>query len=597
MSGGTTTQASQSTQVNQIPQWMTDAGQQNYAFAQQVAEQPLQQYQGQMVADVSPQTQQSWNVAANSGNVGADQYNASTAGYLGALAQNPMQVNPQTLAGTDLSPYMNPYTQSVINATMPIMQQQNALSQNQQANAANSSNAFGGSRQGIQQGVAQAQGAQNIGQMLAQLNQANYGQAVQGATGDITRNLQAQQGNQAEQQAKINSDIAASQGLMNTGDAMSKNNVANFNMLQSAGAGQSMQAQNQINAQMAKFNQAFNYPQQQLGTLLSALGMTPHDTSSSSQSTQQTTTPTDWASIISKGAGAASDIYGMLPSDRRLKKDISKVGEGPGGIPAYSYRFKGAPPSSPKVVGPMAQDVQKVVPEAVKKIQGSGGKLAIHMPTLDAATTPRGYAAGTAFVSPPLTNFTPPSSPGVVKGISAMSAFRPPVRLPRGAGMPKMQKFADGSANVQPDMDDAELGSQIMGDDGSGDIAGGLKNISSAFGGGKGGAKTPDMKQSSGGWNAPSMGYALQGFAGGIAQVPGFGSTDTVPSMLTPGEAVLTPDAAAHVGRSRIAQLNALMPPRKGAQATSMPRAGSRGIVGALANTKLRPKIAGGLSG
>ena len=121
MSGGTTQQSGTSTSVNQIPQWMSDAGQQNYAYAQQVAEQPLQQYQGQMVADTSPQTQQSWNVAANSGNVGADQYNAGTAGYLGALGQTPNAVNPQTLASTNLQPYMDPYTQAVINATMPGM--------------------------------------------------------------------------------------------------------------------------------------------------------------------------------------------------------------------------------------------------------------------------------------------------------------------------------------------------------------------------------------------------------------------------------------------------------------------------------------------
>ena len=103
---------------------------------------------------------------------------------------------------------MNPYTQSVINNTLPLMQQQNALSQNQAANQANSANAFGGSRQGVQQGVAQAQGALNIGQMAAQLNQANFTQAQQAATGDITRNLQAAQGNQSANQANINSLIA-----------------------------------------------------------------------------------------------------------------------------------------------------------------------------------------------------------------------------------------------------------------------------------------------------------------------------------------------------------------------------------------------------
>ena len=418
MGGGTTTQASQSNQVNQIPQWMSDAGQQNYAFAQKVANQPLQQYQGQMVADTSPQTQQSWNTAANSGNVGGDQYNAGTSGYLGALAQNPMNVTAGQIANTNLDPYMNPYTKDVINATLPLMQQQNALSQNQQANAANSSNAFGGSRQGIQQGVAQAQGAMNIGQMAAQLNQANFGQAQAAASTDIGRRLTADQGNQTAQQAKINSDILASQGLTNTGDSMNKANIANFNMQQSAGASQSMDAQNQINAQMAKFNQAYNYPQQQLGTLLSALGMTPHDTSSSGSSTQQTTTPTDWASIIKGGAQTAASLFPM--SDETMKTDITKLGKDPKtGLAMHAYRYKGDPKSYPKVVGPMAQDVEKQYPGMTKK---QGGKLTVD-PSIMSAAGVKGYAGGTPFVQPSLAAFTPPSSPLVAKGIGALSAF------------------------------------------------------------------------------------------------------------------------------------------------------------------------------
>ena len=472
MGGGTTTQASQSNSVNQIPQWMSDAGQQNYAFAQTVANQPLQQYQGQMVADTSPQTQQSWNVAANSGNVGSDQYNASTSGYLGALAQNPANVTAGQIANTNLDPYMNPFTKDVINATLPGMQQQNALSQNQGANAANSANAFGGSRQGIQQGVAQAQGAMNIGQMAAQLNSANFTQAQAAATGDINRTMAADQGNQQAQQAKINSDIAASQGLSNTGDSMSKNNVANFNMLQSAGAGQSMQQQNDINAQMAKFNQAFNYPQQQLGTLLSALGMTPHDTSTSGSSTSQTTTPTDWASIIQKGASAASDIYGM--SDKTMKTDITKLGKDPEtGLEMHAFRYKGDPKSYPKVVGPMAQDVEKQYPGSTTPM-GKDGKLAI-----------KGYAGGTPFVQPALTPFLPPSSPLVAKGLGAMSAFQRPVKLPRGATIAKMPKgFAFGSSDV-PDMDDAALGDSIQGGGllSNDDMAAKLKKLAGDAGG------------------------------------------------------------------------------------------------------------------
>ena len=79
----------------------------------------------------------------------------------------------------------------------------------------------------------------------------------------------------------------------------------------------------------------------------------------------------------------------------------------------------------------------------------------------------------------------------------------------------------------------------------------------------------------------------------------------TGPSYLTPGEAVLTPGAAQHMSmRPKIAALNAMhpptlstfMPPVGSGQATTALRAGARGMKGALSNTKLRPKIAGGLS-
>ena len=43
MSGGGTTQTTQSQNTTQLPPWINDAAQQNYAFAQNVATQPLQQ--------------------------------------------------------------------------------------------------------------------------------------------------------------------------------------------------------------------------------------------------------------------------------------------------------------------------------------------------------------------------------------------------------------------------------------------------------------------------------------------------------------------------------------------------------------------------
>ena len=313
MGGADTTQTTQSQSVQQLPPWINQAAQQNYGFAQNVAEQPLQQYQGQMVADVSPQMQQSWNTAATGGNAGQDQYNAAQAGLLGVMGQQPQQVTAGQLSNTNLQPYMNPYTQSVINSTLPVMQQQLGLSQNQQQNAANSANAFGGSRQAVQQGVTQAQGAQNMAQMAAQLNQANFGQAQQGAEFDITGQNQAALANQAAQQNQQNLNLQAASGMGALGQQAQLSQARNFTEQMTAGQMQQQQAQNQINAQMAKFQNASNDPNQQLSVLQSALGMTPYEQGQQGSSTTQTQTAANPAQMALGGLTTLGSACSRLP--------------------------------------------------------------------------------------------------------------------------------------------------------------------------------------------------------------------------------------------------------------------------------------------
>lgn len=62
-------------------------------------------------------------------------------------------------------------------------------------------------------------------------------------------------------------------------------------------------------------------------------------------------------------AGALGSIF----SDRRLKEDIRKVGETDSGLNVYTYRYKG----QAKVhMGVMAQEVEKVYPDAVTEVEG-----------------------------------------------------------------------------------------------------------------------------------------------------------------------------------------------------------------------------------
>ncbi len=63
-------------------------------------------------------------------------------------------------------------------------------------------------------------------------------------------------------------------------------------------------------------------------------------------------------------AGLGGWAYGGFKgSDRRLKDDITRVGVTDGGLPIYVYRYKDSPVFE---MGVMAQDVERVIPEAVR---------------------------------------------------------------------------------------------------------------------------------------------------------------------------------------------------------------------------------------
>jgi hypothetical protein len=116
---------------------------------------------------------------------------------------------------------------------------------------------------------------------------------------------------------------------------------------------------------------------------------------------------------ITQGLGSLAGGYfsgGGTLSDKRLKKDIKQTGEdGVLGLKTYEYRFKGESSDAPKHTGFMAQEVQKVLPEAVEEVNYQGKKrlaikpqvigqaLATALASQQDAMFSKGYTVGSGF--------------------------------------------------------------------------------------------------------------------------------------------------------------------------------------------------------
>lgn len=345
--GGGKSAPAQTTQTTEVklPAWVEAASQENYNFAKEVAGRPLEQFEGQTVADLSPLTQRANALAGT--NVGSTD----------ALLKQAGDIYSGTAGPLDINSFLNPYRQEVENNAVGEADrslQRNLIGVNDQARKAR---AFGGSRHAIESGVTRAEGTRGIGDLVAQLRKSGIDFSTNAALADRS-------GKQA-----------AAAGLIGTAGAKKGSELQDISSLYTGGQVEQGQNQALIDSVMRKFYEKRDYPLEQLNTRLAALGMSPYGrTEMSTKTGTSEKQGTDWATL---GLGIGKMFLPMMMSDRNMKTDIEKLTGGP--LPMYAYRYKGDPKTYPKVVGPMAQDVAKLAPKAVKKV---GGKKVIDLNNL-----------------------------------------------------------------------------------------------------------------------------------------------------------------------------------------------------------------------
>lgn len=278
--GGSSSPPSQTvTQVQDIPAWAQQAGQQNYQLAESIASQPYPTYSGQLIAGFTPQQTQGMQDAQTAAT--AYQPDLSQAeGYTNQAAQ---AWNPQAA-----QQYMSPYAQSALQPQVQALQNQFAQQQQATNAGATQAGAYGDARQGVQ----------------TSLNNFNENQQLAGveATGMNTAYNTGLSAYQAQQGVLGN----AGNQLANIGAQQQNLGETGANAEFGAGSQQQQLTQQQLTESYNNFMNQTLWPTQGLNEQISALSNTPY--------TQANYTTLPPSNSTASNLGGFSSITGALGS-------------------------------------------------------------------------------------------------------------------------------------------------------------------------------------------------------------------------------------------------------------------------------------------
>lgn len=329
--------------------------------AQGAANTPYQAYGGELTAGINPYQQQAFD--AINGAAGSVAPYISEAAGMARGASGP-------ITDADIGRYTDPYTQRVVDAYRRQQETQNAREQSSLVGNAAAKNALGGDRVSVAQSTLAGEQARAQDPVIAGL----YSQGYQGALS-------------AAQAEKMRQSQGAGQ-LAGFGVSGAQAGIAGGQAMLGAGTLQQQTEQQKLQAQYGQYQMAQAYPYQQAQWLAGITGSIGSQMGGTTTGETTTPPPDPWAQaagLIAAGMGA------YAKSDARVKDDIEQIGKTNDGLPIYRFKFSDDP-SRATQIGLMAQDVEKVKPEAVAEF---GGVKHINPDVAtEGAVSRRGFAAG-----------------------------------------------------------------------------------------------------------------------------------------------------------------------------------------------------------
>lgn len=314
-----------------------------------------QPYGGPLGAELDPLQHQATQMAQNNIGAGQGQLGQATGIASGVGSYTPQNVTAGTIAGTDLSAYMNPWTDSVINSGLDKLNRAREMSIVGNSQAAGPG-AWGGSRHGVADSLTNENFLDQAGSFISNLLSGGYDRATTLAGQDIGNTLNASLANQNAGLQGAGLNLNAADSLAGFGQQQQNMGLADVNAINTLGQqAQGTTAQNnQLNYE--EWLRQQNLPIELAGAYGSLLGGIPAIVDNKSKGSQ---------------SGTSASV-GFKYSDARLKRDVEHVLTDAKGRHWFDFRYVWQDDDEPKQRGVMAQQILKTDPHAVTTDPASG---------------------------------------------------------------------------------------------------------------------------------------------------------------------------------------------------------------------------------
>ncbi len=220
---------------------------------------------------------------------------------IGVLKQTGGRYDP-----SDVSRYMDPYQQQVVDSTMRELNRQAGTARNRAADQAIRSGAFGGSREGVQRAELERNLADVQSRALADLYSKGYSEAL-GASRQDFANQQARLGNIASGLGQFGQGFQGlGESIQNTGKLAQGQALADYQAFYGAGGARQNQFQKELEADRLTRYMENMYPYQQFGFFQDALNKVPMGQSTFTAGSQGGYNP-----LLQTAATGANVMFGL----------------------------------------------------------------------------------------------------------------------------------------------------------------------------------------------------------------------------------------------------------------------------------------------